>query len=114
VGAFAMRITVKVDTDKMRGLAQKAAAAAALAADQAQEQVWEKAQQYVSVRTGYLWHSLRGKAQGGKWEVVANAYYGVFVEFGTRYMYARPYLRPALDETDLRGIFVKSLKQMGF
>jgi HK97 gp10 family phage protein len=59
-----------------------------------------RAKQYVPVRTGHL----RSTIQSLKYDeligaVVAMADYAVFVEFGTRYMRAQPYLRPALFNT---------------
>lgn len=54
---------------------------------------------------GYVGGTLRSSLT---WEIVAesglsakvgtNVYYGPFVELGTRYMRAQPYLRPALSE----------------
>lgn len=36
--------------------------------------------------------------------VSGKAYYGKFIEFGTKYIAARPFLRPALDAAYLRAI----------
>lgn len=54
------------------------------------------------VDTGRLRSSImatRGQDGMGPWvEVGTNVYYAAFVEFGTRYMAAQPYLRPALAQ----------------
>jgi HK97 gp10 family phage protein len=62
------------------------------------EDVKALAKQLVPVRTGYLQSSIY--AETGEWdaEIGAEAAYALFVEFGTRYMQARPYLYPAIQE----------------
>ena len=61
--------------------------------------VTERARAIVPVRTGYLRSTIYSKKIGFLgWEVGASAFYAGFVEFGTRYMRARPYLRPAVEE----------------
>jgi HK97 gp10 family phage protein len=61
-------------------------------------EVKESAGQRVPVKTGQLRDSIYAKI--GEWvaEVGAEASYAVFVEFGTRYMRARPFLYPAVQE----------------
>jgi HK97 gp10 family phage protein len=57
-----------------------------------QEAIWN-----CPVRTGYLrttiFYSVNGDEMG--FTVGAKAPYGGYVEFGTRYMQAQPYIRPA-------------------
>ncbi len=62
------------------------------------EDVKALAKQLVPVGTGYLQRSIYSKI--GEWdaEIGAEAAYALFVEFGTRYMQARPYLYPAIQE----------------
>ena len=49
------------------------------------------------VRTGRLRDSIESQRIGPKhWKVNVGAYYGVYVEYGTRYMSAQPYFRPAI------------------
>jgi len=62
------------------------------------EKVKELAKQLVPVRTGYLRNSIY--AQISEWvvEIGAEATYALFVELGTRYMQAQPYLFPAIQE----------------
>lgn len=57
------------------------------------------AMQRVPVKTGHLRRSIYAKV--GEWvaEVGADAAYAMAVEFGTRYMRARPFLFPAVQES---------------
>jgi HK97 gp10 family phage protein len=56
------------------------------------------AKQLVPVRTGRLRSSIYAKIQEWVAEIGAEATYALFVEFGTRYMQAQPYLYPAIQE----------------
>jgi len=42
--------------------------------------------------------------QRGEWIVGTSVSYGIYVEYGTRYMQAQPYFRPALAELRARGV----------
>ena len=56
------------------------------------------AKQLVAVRTGHLRSSIYAKIREWVAEIGAEATYALFVELGTRYMRARPYLYPAIRE----------------
>jgi HK97 gp10 family phage protein len=56
------------------------------------------AKQLVPVRTGYLRSTIYARVQEWVAVVGADAPYALYVEFGTRYMQARPYLYPAIQE----------------
>ena len=56
------------------------------------------AKQLAPVRTGHLRSSIYAKIQGWVAEIGAEATYALFVELGTRYMQASPYLYPAIQE----------------
>lgn len=59
------------------------------------------AQRKAPVDTGNLQREIRmGKASDGGFtvEVDANADYSGYVEYGTRFMRAQPFMQPALDE----------------
>lgn len=56
------------------------------------------ARQLVPVRTGHLRSSIYAKIHEWVAKIGAEATYAMFVEFGTRYMRARPYLYPAIQE----------------
>lgn len=55
------------------------------------------ARRIVPVRTGYLRSTIYAKIQEWVAQIGAEATYAMFVEFGTRYMRARPYLAPAIQ-----------------
>ncbi len=50
------------------------------------------------VRTGYLQSTVYAEVKDWVAEVGARAAYAYFVEFGTRYMRAQPFLYPAVQE----------------
>ena len=62
------------------------------------EAVKTRAQELVPVRTGYLQSTIYAVIKDWIAEVGAEAEYAAFVEFGTRYMMAQPYLYPALEQ----------------
>jgi len=56
------------------------------------------AKQLVPVRTGYLRSTIYARVSEWVAVVGADAPYALYVEFGTRYMQAQPYLYPAIQE----------------
>lgn len=74
----------------------------------------EKAQRNAPVDTGHLKRSIglaSDIASGGlSVRVKANANYAPYVEFGTRYMYAQPYMRPAFSKQSTQ--FKKDMKRI--
>lgn len=51
------------------------------------------------VDTGTLRNSIRASSDGElSWKVVVGADYGIYVEWGTRHMAARPFLQPAVNK----------------
>lgn len=56
------------------------------------------ARQRVPVKTGHLRSSIYSKISEWVAEVGAEATYAMFVELGTRYMRARPFIYPAVQE----------------
>ncbi len=56
------------------------------------------AKRIVPVRTGYLQSTIYAMARDWVVEVGAEATYAYCIEFGTRYMAARPFLYPAVQE----------------
>lgn len=57
-----------------------------------------EAMRLVPVRTGYLKSTIYARIQEWVAEIDAEAAYSFFVEFGTRYMQAQPYLWPAIQQ----------------
>ncbi|MGQ9530152.1 MAG: HK97-gp10 family putative phage morphogenesis protein [Candidatus Bathycorpusculaceae bacterium] len=56
------------------------------------------AQQLAPFKTGHLRSSIYAKVNEWVAEIGAEATYALFIEFGTRYMQARPFLYPAVQE----------------
>lgn len=55
-----------------------------------------EAQRLAPMRTGHLKQSITATRMGPRsWQVEVKAFYGLYVEYGTRYMQAQPFLRPA-------------------
>ena len=87
--------------------------------DEGMAKIEERAEEIVPVRTGYLRSTIYRKKTGFLgWEVGALAFYAGFVEFGTRYMRARPYLRPAVTEKmpevreELKDALIKKMLEL--
>jgi HK97 gp10 family phage protein len=57
-----------------------------------------EAMRQVPIRTGYLRSTIYAKVQEWVVEIGADATYALFVELGTKYMQAQPYLYPAIQE----------------
>ena len=56
------------------------------------------ARKLVPVKTGYLQSTIYATISDWVANVGADATYAYFVEMGTRYMHAQPYLYPAIQE----------------
>jgi HK97 gp10 family phage protein len=65
--------------------------------DEAGNEIVIYAQQIVPVRTGFLRSTITYTVADGTLTVMATAPYAAYVEFGTRRMRAKPYIRPAID-----------------
>lgn len=66
-----------------------------------------------AVDTGNLLNSIKGealKADNSRWRVYAGAEYAAYVNFGTRFMPARPYFTDAVDK--VRPVFKAAMKQI--
>lgn len=102
-----MKVTVTGTADLQRKLSRMSdnvkgrnLAAATLAGAMVIEQ---RAKELTPVRTGNLRRSIHSQLADSRPEsasakVGTNVEYSPYVEYGTRRMSARPYLRPALDE----------------
>jgi HK97 gp10 family phage protein len=75
--------------------------------------VGEYAKALAPVRTGHLRSSIYAKVQEWFAEIGAEATYAMFVEFGTRYMQARSFLFPAVEEylPELERIILEAIDQ---
>jgi len=83
---------------KLEKLADRDAVARIVAQNGAELQ--QRAQRKAPVDTGTLRRSIRLDIQDGGMtaEVSANTDYAAYVEYGTRFAAAQPYLRPALSK----------------
>lgn len=88
-------------------------ARAALASQRAAvEKTAAYARQIVPVRTGRLKSSIAPYEQGDRMEVKVICPYAVYVEMGTRFMAARPYLLPGVRQADYPGLALRAWKEM--
>jgi HK97 gp10 family phage protein len=71
------------------------------------------AKQLVPVRTGHLRQSIYAEVREWVVRIGAEATYALFVELGTRYMQARPYLYPAIQAhlPELESIIRDAIEQ---
>jgi HK97 gp10 family phage protein len=71
------------------------------------------AKQLAPVRTGHLRSSIYTNISEWVAEIGAEATYALFVELGTRYMQAQPYLYPAIQEhlPQLEAIICEAIDQ---
>lgn len=63
----------------------------------------------VPVDTGHLKRSITLEVNSMTATVQEHADYGIYVEMGTRYMGAQPYMKPALNSVE--GAFVADLRK---
>jgi HK97 gp10 family phage protein len=77
------------------------------------EKVRAQAEKNAPSRTGYLRSSIYAQVQDWVAQIGVEASYAYFVEFGTRYMRAQPYLYPALQQLlpELESYIVGALEQ---
>jgi HK97 gp10 family phage protein len=63
--------------------------------------------------TGYLRSTIYAKVKDWVVDLGADAVYALFVELGTRYMRAQPYLYPAIQQylPELEAVIVSAIEQ---
>lgn len=76
--------------------------------DDAAEEILSTAQQLVPVDTGYLHDSIHHAGAGNPSEVVVEAEYGPYVEYGTWKMAPQPYFWPAVEME--RPVFIAAVR----
>ena len=64
----------------------------------AAQYVAKQARDYAHVITGYMRDHIKARKAGKSAEVVSEAKYSVFEEYGTRYRPAHPFIRPAMAD----------------
>lgn len=87
----------------LNALASSAALAARTAANTAAARTARSARALAPVRTGYLRSTIGARDN----IVTVSAPYAPYVELGTRFMAARPFLRPALRACPLDRLFAE-------
>ena len=72
-----------------------------------------EAMRQVPVRTGHLRSTIYAKIKEWVAEIGAKATYALFVELGTKYMQAQPYLYPAIQQylPELEAVIVLAIEQ---
>jgi HK97 gp10 family phage protein len=67
----------------------------------------------VPVRTGYLRSTIYARVKDWVVNIGADATYAYFVELGTKYMRAQPYLYPAIQKylPELESLIVAAIEQ---
>jgi len=72
-----------------------------------------QARKLVPVRSGYLQSTIYAKISEWVAEIGADATYALFVELGTKYMQAQPYLYPAVQQylPELEAVIVSAVEQ---
>lgn len=93
-----MPLEVEIIEDKIPGLVSRVLRNTEEMVYWAVHEIETIAKGIVPVDTGALQASIEGTAAGMEGHVVVGEYYAGYVEFGTRYMPAQPYLQPAVDE----------------
>ena len=103
---------VVVKKNRIRAVARSARKPARAAVHAAALAIEAHAKTIVPVRTGKLKNSIKTWREGpGLYAVGTHVEYAPYVEFGTRRMAARPYLRPAADIVSAR---LQELVQQAF
>ena len=91
-------ITVTVKSNRFGEVARRLQEVASVAVRKAALDIMTYARMVAPVLTGNLKNSIQVMIESATSAlVVVGAAYGIYVEFGTRYMGARPYFMPAVE-----------------
>ncbi len=100
-----MSVTVEIDVQGLAEFAEAMRKFDVATQERVRAQLYEwaqmvkaEAERIVPVKTGYLRSTIFARMQELVAEVGAEAVYAYCVEFGTRYMHARPFIQPALQQ----------------
>ena len=75
------------------------------------QEALSRAQSLVPVRTGALRNSLQQSPITNGAEILARRPYAIYLEYGTRRMSARPFLLPALQESDYSARMTRAMQE---
>ena len=95
---MATGITITIRVDNILEFAQRLPEAADQIAGETAQDIGTDAQSRAAVDTGYMRDHIEVSRTGlGAYEIHSAAGYSGFVEEGTRYMAAQPFMRPACE-----------------
>lgn len=70
-----------------------------------------------AIDTGFLKSSIKARQVGGnassgsvRWRVTVGAEYGLYVEYGTRFMRAQPFVAPSVEV--VRPVFMEAMRRL--
>ena len=93
-----MSASVRVEFNHFDRIASGLAVRAGQAVAKAALDIEAHAKAGAPVDTGFLANSINARQLGpAEWEVVVGAHYGIYVELGTRFAPAQPFLGPAVE-----------------
>ena len=94
-----MPIEVEIIENRIPALVARVEATARAAVMKVADSIAREARSNAPVDTGELRDSIGSSslAVGKEAEITVDAYYGGYVEYGTRFMPAQPFLGPAID-----------------
>ena len=115
---FTMNLAVVVTIDpRWRQLGARVPKAVEIAARNVEKGGKQRIAAWPAVDTSATINSIKAQPAGGlmegeslAWNVGPSTEYSAFIEFGTRYMRARPFMVPALE--DERPRLIKALEQL--
>lgn len=100
--AVALNIAASVNLEQLRAYKRKLHYGVPRAQQRVAGWTANEMRQRVAVRTGALRDSIRVVQDGDDWAIRIGMVYWVFVEFGTRYMAAQPFVYTALEAAKAR------------
>ena len=114
---FTMNLAVVVTIDpRWRAVGPRVTQAVELAARNVEKGGKERIAAWPAVDTSATINSIKAQPAGGftgenlEWTIGPSTEYSAFIEFGTRYMKARPFMVPALE--DERPRLIEALAQL--
>jgi len=114
---FTMNLAVEVTIDpRWRQLGARVPKAVEIAARNVEKGGKERIAAWPAVDTSATINSIKAQPAGGftgenlEWTIGPSTEYSAFIEFGTRYMRARPFMVPALE--DERPRLIEALTQL--
>lgn len=106
-----VRINTQVKFNHLPKIATGMHARAASFVAKAAFDIQAHAQERAPVDTGVLKASIQARQIGPlHWQVTVGAHYGIYQEYGTRFMPAHPFLNPAIEQ--VRPMFLLAMRKV--